>query len=76
MGYSIHPEYRQQGFAREAVRGMIDWAQGHHGVRSFVLSISPRNQASLRLAASMGFQKVGAHQDDVDGAEDVFLLED
>ena len=75
LGYSISPEHRRQGYAVEALRGMVDWALGHHGIRSFILSISPVNDPSLRLAASMGFKRVGAHEDDVDGPEDIFLLE-
>ena len=75
MGYSIAPEHRRQGYAGEALRGMIDWARGHHDVRSFILSINPTNAPSLRMAAAMGFQKVGAHEDDIDGPEDIYLLD-
>jgi RimJ/RimL family protein N-acetyltransferase len=75
MGYSIAPEHRQQGYAGEALRGMIDWARGHHDVRSFILSINPTNVPSLRMATALGFQKVGAHEDDIDGPEDIYLLD-
>lgn len=75
IGYSIAPAFRRRGFASEALRGMLDWASGHHGVRAFVLSISPANDASLRLAAAMGFDKVGPYLDDADVQEDIFLLD-
>lgn len=75
LGYSVQPAYRRRGFAREALNGMLDWASGLHGVRSFVLSINPGNDPSLGLAVSMGFKRVGAHEDDVDGPEDIYLLD-
>lgn len=75
LGYSVQPAYRRRGFAREALNGMLDWASGLHGVHSFILSINPDNDASLGLAVSMGFKRVGAHEDDVDGPEDIYLLD-
>ena len=50
------------------------WAHETQGVSQFVVAISPENVASLRLAAGLGFVKVGTHVDEVDGIEDVFSL--
>jgi [ribosomal protein S5]-alanine N-acetyltransferase len=72
IGYSVDPEYRRRGLAREATRGMFDWAASTHGVRRFIASISPTNEASLRLAAGFGFRQTGSHMDDIDGLELVF----
>jgi [ribosomal protein S5]-alanine N-acetyltransferase len=72
IGYSIDPPYRRQGFAREAVRAMFDWARAIHGVNRFVASVSPDNEASLNLIEQFGFEKVGEQIDDVDGLEYVF----
>jgi ribosomal-protein-alanine N-acetyltransferase len=72
VGYSVDPMYRRQGLAREAVRAMFDWAAKEHGVRSFIASISPTNQPSLRLAAGFGFAQTGSHMDELDGLELVF----
>ena len=72
VGYSVDPPYRRRGFAREAVRAMFDWALATHGVVIFIASISPDNEASLRLAAGFGFQKVGEQMDPLDGLEYVF----
>ncbi len=74
LGYTIFPEFQRRGFAYEAVLGLIDWARGTHGVKDFVVSINPGNEASRRLAARLGFQKVGRHMDKVDGPEDTFRL--
>lgn len=72
IGYSVDPVYRRQGFAREAVRAMFDWAATTHGIRRFIASISPTNEPSLRLAAGFGFSQIGTQIDDIDGLELVF----
>ena len=73
VGYSVDPPYRRQGFAIEAVRTMFDWALSKHGITKFIASISPDNEASLRLTGQLGFQKVGEQMDEIDGLEYVFL---
>lgn len=75
MGYTIYPAFRQQGYATEAVAALMAWATQEHRVSRFVLSISPRNLPSRRIAAHFGFRKVGSHVDEIDGPEDIFLLE-
>lgn len=69
IGYSVDPAYRRLGFAREALRAMLDWAAATHGVHRFVASISPTNEPSLRLAAFFGFVQTGSHMDEFDGLE-------
>ncbi|HEX6399626.1 MAG TPA: GNAT family N-acetyltransferase [Actinomycetota bacterium] len=72
VGYSVDPVFRRQGFAREAVRALFDWAATTHGIRRFIASISPTNEPSLRLAAGLGFVRTGEHMDELDGLELVF----
>jgi RimJ/RimL family protein N-acetyltransferase len=72
VGYSVDPQYRRQGLAREAIRAMFDWAYSAHGIDTFIATISPANEPSLRLAAQFGFVQVGEQMDDVDGLEYVF----
>jgi [ribosomal protein S5]-alanine N-acetyltransferase len=71
LGYTVHPDYRRRGFAREAARGLMCWAETRHGIRNFVLSIRPDNVVSQAMARQMGFVKIGEHLDEVDGPEDV-----
>ncbi|MEZ4621572.1 MAG: GNAT family N-acetyltransferase [Caldilineaceae bacterium] len=73
MGYTIFPAHRRQGYAREAVAALMAWAETEQGVTQFVLSISPDNLPSQRIAAHFGFQRVGQWEDAEDGTEDVFL---
>jgi ribosomal-protein-alanine N-acetyltransferase len=72
IGYRVEPEYRRRGYAREAIRAMFDWAHGEHGIRTFVASISPTNDASRTLARGFGFVQVGEQMDEIDGLEHVF----
>jgi ribosomal-protein-alanine N-acetyltransferase len=71
IGYRVDPDYRRQGYAIEAVRGLFDWAAAQ-GVNRFIASISPDNEASLSMAAKLGFRQVGEQVDEIDGLELVF----
>lgn len=75
FGYTIFPDYRKKGYASEAAQALMDWATREQGVTHFVVSISPTNEPSLRLAEKFGFRKVGTVTDPEDGVEDVFLRE-
>jgi ribosomal-protein-alanine N-acetyltransferase len=75
VGYQIFSEYRRRGYATETVRALLDWALEAKGIRRFVASIGPRNEASLALARRLGFVEVGRHWDDEDGDELEFVLE-
>ena len=74
LGYGVEPGYRRQGYASEAALAMIDWARREHGVRRFLLSISPTNAPSLGVAAKLGFQRIGTQIDEIDGEEYVFEM--
>jgi RimJ/RimL family protein N-acetyltransferase len=75
FGFTIFASHRRKGYAREASLALIDWARKAHGVTSFVVTISPGNVASQKLATELGFVRVGSHIDEIDGAEDVLVLD-
>jgi RimJ/RimL family protein N-acetyltransferase len=74
LGYTVFPEFRRIGYAREATLALIKWALKQHGVRQFIVSISPGNLASLQMAEKLGFRRIGSHIDELDGPEDIFEL--
>ena len=74
LGYFVMPQWRRRGFAEEAALGIMDWAQRAHGVSRFVVSISPRNAASVAMARKLGFTRIGSHIDEEDGYEDILAL--
>lgn len=71
FGYTIFAEFRRQGYAKEACQGLMDWAE-QQGVTRFILTISPANQPSLRIAAHLGFVKIGTQIDEEDGLEEIY----
>lgn len=75
LGITVYAHHRRQGYAKEAIRGMMEWAGQVHGVGGFVMTVSPSNEPSQQLAKSLGFVKIGIHDDEVDGIEDVFKFE-
>lgn len=74
FGFTVFPPYRRQGYAREACNAIMRWAHDENDVTEFVVSISPGNIPSLRLARSLGFERVGSHIDQEDGPEEIFRL--
>jgi RimJ/RimL family protein N-acetyltransferase len=75
FGFTVFEPFRRRGFAREASLALMDWACTEHGVKSFVVSISPDNAPSLGLARSLGFLQIGEQMDEIDGLEWVFRLD-
>lgn len=71
IGYTVFPQFRRQGYATEALQALMNWAQ-QQGVTRFILSISPHNQPSLRIAAHFGFVKIGTQIDEEDGLEEIY----
>jgi RimJ/RimL family protein N-acetyltransferase len=75
FGYTIFAPFRRQGYATEACDALMNWVHQIHLVRRFVVSISPDNVPSLRIAQHFGFRKVGTQIDEEDGPEDIFVRE-
>lgn len=73
FGYTIFPPDRRRGYAAEASRGLMDWAESVHGVRRFLLSIAPDNAISARLAAGLGFRRAGQWVHEQRGLEHVYV---
>ena len=69
LGYTIEPEYRRNGYARESIHAIIDWARKKEREVEIFITVSPENHPSLELSKSLGFVKVGEHLDEIDGLE-------
>lgn len=69
VGYSIDPDHRRRGYARAAVRSLLDRAALEPGVRVVRASVGPANEPSLQLVRSLGFVVVGEQVDEQDGPE-------
>jgi ribosomal-protein-alanine N-acetyltransferase len=73
-GYAVDPAYRRRGYARAALELMLDRARSEPDARTFRVTVSPDNVASLALVAQYPFVEVGEQWDDEDGLETIFEL--
>ncbi|WP_328515329.1 GNAT family N-acetyltransferase [Marinobacterium marinum] len=55
LGYRLARQFWHQGFATEAVRGVMDYAFSGLALESVVVIIEPEHHASLRVAEKAGF---------------------
>jgi RimJ/RimL family protein N-acetyltransferase len=74
VGYEVFAPYRRQGYAREAVSGLLDWAARRQGVRTFLATIATDNEPSMRLALGLGFRQVGAQVDEEGSVDFIYEL--
>jgi RimJ/RimL family protein N-acetyltransferase len=57
LGWGLLPAVHGKGYATEAVRAIISWAESHFGKVRMVCIIDPDNTASLRVAHAVGFRE-------------------
>jgi len=74
VGYTVFEPYRRKGYAEEALRALLSWAQNEHGITRFRASVGPTNDPSLSLVKKLGFVETGVQWDERDGEELVFEL--
>lgn len=72
VAYTVDPERRGRGYARAALRALVEEAEASGRVRVVRASVSPDNAASLAVVRGHGFVHVGEQVDEVDGLELVF----
>lgn len=64
-GICIGPDYTGRGYGRQIVEGLIRYCREQLHAREFIYASRPGNQASIRLALSLGFTWIGS-EDKVD----------
>jgi RimJ/RimL family protein N-acetyltransferase len=62
LGWALMPSAHGRGYATEALTALIGWAEAHFPCRPMTCIISPENQASLRVAAKLGFRETARTQ--------------
>ena len=55
LGWGVAPAFQGQGYAVEALRAALAWADAHVKSEATVCMISPGNLASVRLAERVGY---------------------
>jgi RimJ/RimL family protein N-acetyltransferase len=56
-GWVLAPSAHGKGYATEAVRAALGWAEGRFGPERVVCLIAPENEASLKVAHKCGFRE-------------------
>lgn len=59
LGYSVIPDRRRRGYAKEAARALIDWGLSQPKVRIIVAGCHPDNAPSIRTLERVGFHRTG-----------------
>jgi RimJ/RimL family protein N-acetyltransferase len=55
IGYSVLPEWQNQGIATEAIQIMTDWALSQNGVSQVIAQVEPGNLPSIRVLEKSGY---------------------
>lgn len=67
LGYEIMPEYRNQGFATEMTKALIEIAFKNKNVKSVIAHTLGQNNPSTKVLIKCGFNKVEEINDPDDG---------
>jgi [ribosomal protein S5]-alanine N-acetyltransferase len=59
IGAALAPEHHGQGYAEEAVRGVIDHGFGELDLHRITADVDPRNTPALSLVDRLGFRQEG-----------------
>jgi RimJ/RimL family protein N-acetyltransferase len=59
MGWGLAPAFYGRGYATEAARAAVAWADGHLESPRTVCMIDPENAASVRVAEKCGYHEFG-----------------
>ena len=74
IGIGIEEQFWNNGYAKEALRGMWNWVCHEPGVRTLRYTVSPSNLASVKIIESFGFAHTGQQIDEEDGPEDIYEM--
>lgn len=57
IGCTLNKDYQGQGYATEALKGMVRFLFGTLNKHRIIASVDPRNTGSIRLIERLGFRK-------------------
>lgn len=64
FGYHIDERHQRNGYASEAVQGLIRWALSYEQVKALQASTLPDNKGSIGVLLKNGFTPVGEGEDE------------
>ena len=74
IGLGIEEEFRNQGYAREALTGMWRWVSTFPEVKTLRYTVSPDNLPSIAVINYFGFGYMGQQMDEIDGPENIYEM--
>ncbi len=58
-GWALDPRFAGRGYATEALRAALTWADANLAAERSVAIIAPENTASIRVAEKTGYRQTG-----------------
>jgi RimJ/RimL family protein N-acetyltransferase len=74
IGLGIEENFRNKGYAREALAGMWKWVCAYPEVKTLRYTVSPDNLASIAVINYFGFEYKGQQIDEEDGPENIYEM--
>ena len=74
IGLGIEEDFRNRGYAKEALLGMWRWVCGEPGVKTLRYTVSPANIPSVKIIEGYGFTYLGQQIDEEDGPENIYEM--
>ncbi|KAF2202843.1 including n-acetylases of ribosomal protein [Delitschia confertaspora ATCC 74209] len=62
LGYGLLPQYHRKGYASEAARGLMEYAQRELGVKDMLAFCDDCNEGSKAVLQKLGFVNCGVHE--------------
>ena len=56
LGFAMLPAFRNNGYACEASKSVLDWAKKHSGLTLIYAIVNPKNHNSTKLLKRLGFR--------------------
>jgi RimJ/RimL family protein N-acetyltransferase len=63
LGYGVHADFRNRGYATEAARALVEWAIAQPGVKRITAHCDQENIPSHRVVEKAGLTKCGVQAD-------------
>lgn len=74
VGFGIHPDFRNHGYGKEALKAMFTWACEQPSVKTLRYSVAANNAPSQAIVQKFNFAHKGVQIDDEDGPEDIYEM--
>ena len=60
LGFHLRPKFWRRGYATEAAAAVVAWAFREEGAKKLFAGHHPRNAASAKVLAKLGFRRTGS----------------